>query len=120
MAKKRTRAKALIAVLAAKFPKCFAVPDARRRPLKVGIDADVLAALGDTISRTELIRTLAMYCGSEGYLERVRAGAWCVCRKPRPFDLMKESRTVGHDGSAALLPFAAVGFAAQADQPARG
>jgi hypothetical protein len=35
----------------------------------------------------------------------------CVCRKPRPFDLMKESRNVGHDGRAALLPFEAVGFA---------
>jgi len=29
----------------------------------------------------------------------------CVCRKPRPFDLVKESRNVGHDGRAALLPF---------------
>ena len=42
----------------------------------------------------------------------------CVCRKPRPFDLMKESRNVGHDGRAALLPFEAVGFAVQVDQPA--
>jgi hypothetical protein len=31
---------------------------------------------------------------------------------------MKESRNVGHDGRAALLPFEAVGFAVQADQPA--
>ena len=84
MAKKRTRAKAFIAVLAAKFPKCFAVLDARRRALKVGIDADILAALGDTISRTELIRALAMYCGSEGYLERVRAGAWRVDLEGKP------------------------------------
>jgi hypothetical protein len=43
-----------------------------------------------------------------------------VCRKPRPFDLMKESRTVGNDGRAALLPFKAVTFALQADQPTRG
>jgi hypothetical protein len=42
----------------------------------------------------------------------------CVCRKPGPFDLVKESRTVGHDGCAAPLPFEAVGFAVQADQPA--
>jgi transposase InsO family protein len=28
----------------------------------------------------------------------------CACRKPRPFDLVKESRNVGHDGRAALLP----------------
>ena len=26
----------------------------------------------------------------------------CVCRKPRPFDLVKESRNVGHDGRTAL------------------
>src|SRR6516164_4960012 len=31
----------------------------------------------------------------------------CVCRKSRPFDLVKESRNVGHDGRAALLPFKA-------------
>src|SRR5207248_1444153 len=37
--------------------------------------------------------------------------AGCVCRKPRPFDLVKELRTVGHDGRVALLPFEAVGFA---------
>src|SRR5262249_60875280 len=55
-------------------------------------------------------------------LDRCRASAIdpCVCRKPRPFDLMKESRTVGHDGRAALLPFEAVTFALQADQPTRG
>jgi hypothetical protein len=39
----------------------------------------------------------------------------CVCRKPRPFDLVKESRNVGHDGRAALLPFEAIGFAVQVD-----
>jgi hypothetical protein len=33
--------------------------------------------------------------------------------KPRSFDLVKESRTIGHDGRAALLPFEAIGFATQ-------
>jgi ProP effector len=70
--------------LAAKFPKCFAVPDARRRPLKVGIDADLLAALGGSIRRTELIRALAMYCSSDGYLERVLTGAWRVDLEGKP------------------------------------
>jgi sRNA-binding protein len=78
MSQKRTRAKALTAVLAAKFPKCFALPDTRRRPLKVGIDADLLAALSGTIPRTDLIRALAMYCSSHGYLERVLNGAWRI------------------------------------------
>jgi len=42
----------------------------------------------------------------------------CVCRKRRPFDLVEESRSVGQDGRAALLPFEAIGFAVQADRPA--
>jgi ProP effector len=84
MSKKRTRAKALIAVLAAKLPKCFAVPDTRRRPLKVGIDADLLAALSGTIPRTDLVRALAMYCSSHGYLERVLNGAWRIDLQGNP------------------------------------
>jgi ProP effector len=84
MSKKRARSKAVITVLAAGFPKCFAVPDTRRRPLKVGIDADLLATLGGTIRRTELIRALAMYCSSEGYLEGVLTGAWRVDLEGKP------------------------------------
>jgi ProP effector len=84
MLKKRARTKAVITALAARFPKCFAVPDTRRRPLKVGIDADLLAALSGTIRRTELIRALAMYCSSEGYLERVLTGAWRVDLEGKP------------------------------------
>jgi ProP effector len=84
MSKKRARTKAVITVLAAKFPKCFAVSDTRRRPLKVGIDADLLAALGGSIRRTELIRALAMYCSSEGYLERVLTGSWRVDLEGKP------------------------------------
>jgi ProP effector len=84
MSKKRRRTKAVITVLAAKFPKCFAVPDAHRRPIKVGIDADLLAALGGSIRRTELIRALAMYCSSEGYLERMLTGAWRVDLEGKP------------------------------------
>ena len=84
MSKKRARSKAVISVLAAKFPKCFAVPDTRRRPLKVGIDADLLAALRGSIRRTELIGALAMYCSSEGYLERALTGSWRVDLEGKP------------------------------------
>jgi ProP effector len=84
MSKKRARTKAVITALAARFPECFAVPDTRRRPLKVGIDTDILAALSGTIRRTELIRALAMYCSSDGYLERVLTGAWRVDLEGNP------------------------------------
>src|SRR5262249_34916946 len=36
---------AAIALLAERWPKCFAVYEQRRRPLKIGIDADIMAAL---------------------------------------------------------------------------
>src|SRR5262249_17476980 len=39
---------------------------------------------GDAIRRTELIRALAMYCSSEGYLERVLTGAWRVDLEGKP------------------------------------
>ena len=84
MSKKRARTKAVITALAARFPECFAVPDTRRRPLKVGIDADILAALSGTIRRTELIRALGMYCSSDGYLERVLTGARRVDLEGKP------------------------------------
>jgi sRNA-binding protein len=84
MSKKRARTKAVITALAARFPECFAVPDTRRRPLKVGIDADILAALSGTIRRTELIRALGMYCSSDGYLEHVLTGARRVDLEGKP------------------------------------
>src|SRR5262245_6104208 len=86
MSTKRARTKAVITVLAAKFPKCFAVSDTRRRPVQAGIDAGLPAALGGTMRRTELIRALAMCCSSEGYLERVLTGAWRIGLEGKPAD----------------------------------
>ena len=36
---------AVIGSLAEKWPGCFSIPESRRRPLKLGIREDVLAAL---------------------------------------------------------------------------
>ena len=41
----------------------------------------------------------------------------CTYRNFVRVDLVTESHNVGHDGRAALLPFEAVGFAVQVDQP---
>jgi hypothetical protein len=43
-----------------------------------------------------------------------------VCAENFVRDLVKESRNVGHDGRAALLPFEDVGFAVQVDQLTSG
>jgi sRNA-binding protein len=73
MSKKRARTKTVVAELAARFPKCFAVPDGR-----------LMAALGKLSPRTELIRALAMYCSSTGYLARVLSGAPRVDLRGKP------------------------------------
>jgi ProP effector len=69
----RTAAKALIALLAERWPDCFAVYQTRRRPLKVGIHRDVLAALGDMVTARELSVALGIYTGNVVYL--------CHCRE---------------------------------------
>jgi ProP effector len=46
----------------------------RRRPLKVGIRADVEAALGDAVERKLLQRALKSYFFNVGYQRSLRAG----------------------------------------------
>jgi sRNA-binding protein len=72
--KKRRMAKVGIELLAEKFPRCFAMLESRRRPLKIGIDQDILAALPDGISRHEIRRALRSYCGNAGYLRSMKVG----------------------------------------------
>jgi ProP effector len=67
---------AAIALLADAFPKCFSVYELRRRPLKVGIHQDILAALDGTITPAELRNALGVYCSNPGYLSHMLKGAW--------------------------------------------
>jgi ProP effector len=57
-----------IVALAELFPACFSVFQGRRKPLKVGIYDDVIAALGGAITDKEARLALAIYCGNHGYL----------------------------------------------------
>jgi ProP effector len=65
----------LIAMLAARWPRCFAIYQRRRRPLKIGIDRDLAAALGDSVTPVELEVVLSRYVRSEGYLFKCVADA---------------------------------------------
>jgi ProP effector len=66
---------AAISLLAERFPKCFAVFEQRRKPLKLGIHLDLQAALGAIIAPDELGRALRYYCGNVGYLRATSEGA---------------------------------------------
>lgn len=57
-----------IAILAEWFPAAFTVYERRRRPLKLGIDRDLITATAGAITVRELKAALRLYCGNEGYL----------------------------------------------------
>jgi len=68
------QATAAIELLAEAFPKCFAVYEQRRQPLKVGIYADLVALLDGAVAPAELSTGLRWYCGAAGYLRAIAAG----------------------------------------------
>jgi len=66
---------ATINLLCEAFPACFKQYERRRRPLKVGIHADILAALDGAITPQELGLALAIYVGNKSYRAGLVAGA---------------------------------------------
>ena len=66
---------ATIMLLTEKWPSAFFMFEQRRRPLKVGIHIDVLAALDGLVTEKELARAMRFYVGNPFYLQRMTAGA---------------------------------------------
>ena len=54
-------------LLCARFPKCFVMFERRRRPLKLGIHLDIIAALGERIDRRLLRQALRFYTSNIHY-----------------------------------------------------
>ena len=68
---------AIITELAQRWPQCFSVLEARRRPLKIGIDQDIIVQL-DTIPGVtcpQLKRSLGRYVYNHVYLAKLTVGA---------------------------------------------
>lgn len=63
-----------LAIIAERYPKCFALAEADRRPLKIGIGAEIIAA-NPGIQRSRIGAALAWYTRSWAYLERLTEGA---------------------------------------------
>ena len=72
-AAKRARISSVIKLLCERFPQTFS----RRapKPLKVGVYADVLAALGDTVQLRDLKSALGAYTSNARYLRALTVGA---------------------------------------------
>src|SRR5262245_32696054 len=75
IAQNRSHSAAVLELLCAQFPRCFFRDEARRQPLKVGIHNDVLLALGDAVTPSELARALQVYVNNRIYQSRLRLSA---------------------------------------------
>src|SRR5437762_2018930 len=73
--KKRREVAAALAVLIDTFPKAFTADRALRRPIKIGIDGDIVARGAGAIQGRELRLALTRYCSSGSYLRSCKAGA---------------------------------------------
>jgi ProP effector len=69
--KERQKREAAIRALAERWPKCFAVNEKRRRPLKVGIAEEIRAAGLDI----DVKAALTSYAHNTSYLKALVAGA---------------------------------------------
>jgi ProP effector len=66
---------AVIKLLSEKFPAAFSCVDRERRPLKIGIHLDILAALGDAVTPDELRHALRIYTSNRFYRAQLQVGA---------------------------------------------
>jgi sRNA-binding protein len=72
--KRKAAVLATVSLLAERFPSTFFTVEGRRRPLKIGIAADIYGAVPD-INKEHLQWALARYCMSPGYLRSLTTGA---------------------------------------------
>jgi sRNA-binding protein len=61
------------------WPKCFALCAPRRRPLKIGIDKDLIEICRPAIAKgiitiADIMGTPRVYTGADGYLRNMRTG----------------------------------------------
>jgi sRNA-binding protein len=72
--KRKAAVLATVTLLADRFPAAFFMFEGRRRPLKIGIAADICEAVPE-INKEHLQWALARYCMSPGYLRSLTSGA---------------------------------------------
>jgi ProP effector len=65
----------ILDLLCERFPKTFAHDPPERRPLKLGIDRDLVARLNGAVSRSTFKRVLGIYTSCPEYRARLIEGA---------------------------------------------
>jgi sRNA-binding protein len=74
-ANKQADARAAIALLSELYPRAFFVHEAKRRPLKINIDTDIINTVNGAIKPHELVAALRSYCNNPVDLSHMRPGA---------------------------------------------
>lgn len=67
--------RAVFELLQERWPNCFSIYEAKRRPLKIGIHEEILKALEGVVTSDELRNALRCYVANEFYLKAIKAGA---------------------------------------------
>jgi sRNA-binding protein len=83
---------AVPALLAERWPACFAIYEQRRRPLKVGIHRDILAALDGAVTAKGLGAAFCPYC-TEPFMTNRKHAKGCrraACRYNRQKQKLEE------------------------------
>jgi ProP effector len=101
---------AAIALLSEKFPKCFAVFEQRRLPLKIGIHKDILTRLDGALTPSELTAALRAYVSNGTYRRRLLEGTERIDLDGNPCGVV----TVAQEADARSKIAAANGRAAAA------
>ena len=70
---KQAKVREIVGLLCAQFPDAFSGTE-QPRPLKIGIHADVVAALGGKVKSREVRSALAVFASRPGYLRSLTAG----------------------------------------------
>src|SRR5262249_17285003 len=87
----RRDAEAGIAKLCARFPRCFHPLGYKRRPLKLGINSDVVAAMAGNMTPREGGMALQRSVSAIGYQRKLIAGGDRVDLHGRPAGVVSES-----------------------------
>ena len=87
-------AAAVIELLAERWPACFFVYEQHRRPLKIGIRDDILAAIDEiAVSKRGLRRAMRSYVGNEVYCSRLVVGAERIGLDGQPAGIVTREQT---------------------------
>lgn len=66
---------ATITLLEERWPKAFFLREVKRKPLKIGVDRDIVAALNGTLAPDQLRDALRSYVAAAGYLRALQPNA---------------------------------------------